>query len=120
MIGLRQSMLKSGLIVMTALAAMSVPAAAKKASTSGPVITMSEGFRAAAQAADSAIKAGDANTAQAQISSLTPVSDYEAYVAAALRFELAVLKRNFQGQRVALTDMFKTNSVPKKDAPRLR
>ena len=120
MIGLRQSMLKSGLLVMTALAAMSVPAAAKKASTSGPVITMSEGFRAAAQAADSAIKAGDANTAQAQISSLTPVSDYEAYVAAALRFELAVLKRNFQGQRVALTDMFKTNSVPKKDAPRLR
>lgn len=120
MIGLRQSMLKSGLLVMTALAAMSVPAAAKKASTSGPVITMSEGFRAAAQAADSAIKAGDANTAQAQISSLTPVSDYESYVAAALRFELAVLKRNFQGQRVALTDMFKTNSVPKKDAPRLR
>jgi hypothetical protein len=49
-----------------------------------------------------------------------PVSDFEAYTAAALRFELAVLKRNFQAQRVALTDMFKTASVPKKDAPRLR
>ena len=120
MIGLRNSMLKSGLLAITALAAISAPAAAKKAATNGPEITMSERFRAAAQAADSAIKAGDANSAQAQISGLTPVSDYEAYVAAALRFELAVLKRNFQGQRVALTDMFKTNSVPKKDAPRLR
>jgi hypothetical protein len=81
---------------------------------------MSGGFRAAAQAADSAVKAGDVNTAQSQISGLMPVSDFEAYTAAALRFELAVLKRNFQAQRVALTDMFKTASVPKKDAPRLR
>ena len=120
MIALRQSMLKSGLLAITAVAAFSTPAAAKKASASGTTIVMSEGFRAAAQAADSAIKAGDVNAAQAQISGLTPTSDYEAYAAAGLRFELAVLKQNFQAQRVALTDMFKTSSVPKKDAPRLR
>lgn len=96
------------------------PAIAKKPVVAGPVIEMSPSFRAAAQAADSAIKAGDVATAQAQISGLMPVGDFEAYVAAALRFEAAVLKRDFQAQRVALTDMFKTSSVPKKDAPRLR
>lgn len=120
MVRLRHSMLKSGLFAIAAVAAASGPAMAKKSAASGPVIVMSETFRAAAQAADSAIKAGDANTAQAHISGLMPVSDFEAYAAAALRFELAVLKRNFQAQRVALTDMFKTVSVPKKDAPRLR
>lgn len=120
MVRLRHSALKSGIFVLAAATAAISPAIAKKPAASGPVIVMSPTFRAAAQAADSAIKAGDVNTAQAQISGLMPVSDFEAYTAAGLRFELAVLKRNFQGQRVALTDMFKTSSVPKKDAPRLR
>jgi len=120
MVRLRHPVLKSGLLVIATAAVASAPAMAKKPAAGGPVIVMSEGFRAAAQAADSAVKAGDVNTAQSQISGLMPVSDFEAYTAAALRFELAVLKRNFQAQRVALTDMFKTASVPKKDAPRLR
>ena len=120
MVRLRHPVLKSGLLVIATAAVASAPAMAKKPAAGGPVIVMSGGFRAAAQAADSAVKAGDVNTAQSQISGLMPVSDFEAYTAAALRFELAVLKRNFQAQRVALTDMFKTASVPKKDAPRLR
>jgi hypothetical protein len=86
----------------------------------GPAIQMSDGFRAATQAAEGAIKAGNAAAAQAAISGLMPVSDFEAYVAAGLRFELAVLKVDRQAQRVALNDMFKTSSVPKGDMPRLR
>jgi len=117
---LRHFMLKSGLIAIAGAAMASAPAMAKKPVASGSVVIMSESFRTAAQAADSAIKVRDVSTAQAQISSLMPVSDFEAYAAAALRFELAVLKRDFQAQRIALTDMFKTASVPKKDAPRLR
>lgn len=96
-----------------------VPAHAKKAA-SGPAVQMSESFRASAQAADAAIKAGDGVSAQSHIAGLMPSSDFEAYVAAGLRFETAVLKRDYQAQRIALTDLFKTSSVPKKDAPRLR
>ncbi|HEX7742649.1 MAG TPA: hypothetical protein VF442_09495 [Sphingobium sp.] len=117
---LRHSMLTYGALAMAGAMLASAPASAKKPSASGTVITMSDQFRTAAQAADSAIKAGDVATAQSQIAGLTPTSDFEAYVASALRFELAVLKRDFQAERVALTDMFKTASVPKKDAPRLR
>ncbi|HEX7877061.1 MAG TPA: hypothetical protein VF489_10810 [Sphingobium sp.] len=117
---LRQSMLTYGGLAMAGALMASAPALAKKPAASGSVITMSDRFRTAAQAADSAIKAGDVATAQSQIAGLTPTSDFEAYAAAALRFELAVLKRDFQAERVALTDMFKTASAPKKDAPRLR
>ncbi|WP_327754795.1 hypothetical protein VVT58_04850 [Sphingobium sp. SJ10-10] len=116
---MRHSILTCGLLAGAALL-VAVPAVAKKPVAAGPVIAMSDGFRATTQAADSAIKAGDASTAQAQISSLMPVSDFEAYVAAGLRFELAVLKVDRQAQRVALNDMFKTSSVPKTDMPRLR
>ncbi|AMK23541.1 MULTISPECIES: hypothetical protein [unclassified Sphingobium] len=116
---MRHSILTCGLLAGAALL-VAVPAVAKKPVAAGPVIVMSDGFRATTQAADSAIKAGDASTAQAQISSLMPVSDFEAYVAAGLRFELAVLKVDRQAQRVALNDMFKTSSVPKTDMPRLR
>lgn len=118
---LRYMTLTFGLLAMTgAMAALSPAMAAKNSAPGSPVIEMSSNFRAAAQAADSAIKAGDVATAQAQISGLMPTTDFEAYTAAGLRLELAVLKRDFQAQRVALTDMFKTTSVPKKDAPRLR
>lgn len=96
------------------------PALAKKQTVSGPVIQMSDSFRATAQAANNAIKADDVAGAQAQISGLMPATDFEQYAAAGLRFELAVLKRDVQAQRIALTDMFKTSSVPAKDAPRLR
>nr|WP_087575129.1 hypothetical protein [Sphingomonas sp. CDS-1] len=116
---MRHSILTCGLLAGGALL-VAVPAVAKKPVAAGPVIVMSDGFRATTQAADSAIKVGDASTAQAQISSLMPVSDFEAYVAAGLRFELAVLKVDRQAQRVALNDMFKTSSVPKTDMPRLR
>lgn len=86
----------------------------------GPPIEMSDGFRADVSAADAALKAGDVATARARISTLTPVTDFEAYVAAGLRFELAVQRRDVQAERIALTDMFKTSAVPKSDAPRLR
>lgn len=117
---LRHSVLKFGGITLAGAIMAVAPAMAKKPSATGPEIVMSDTFRGSAQAADGAIKAGDVATAQARILSLMPSSDFEAYTAAALRFELAVLKRDFQAQRVALTDMFKTSSVPKKDAPRLR
>ena len=116
----RHRTLKYGLLSIGITLAASSPAMAMKAAATGPVIIMSPNFRAAAQAAESAIKARDISTAQAQIGSLMPTGDFEAYVASALRFELAVLKRDFQAQRIALTDMFKTASVPQEDAPRLR
>lgn len=119
MASLRHSICKLGLLAGAAVLA-STPALAKKPVAAGPVIEMSDSFRAATQAADSAIKAGDAATAQSQIAGLMPVSDFENYVAAGLRFELAVLKIDRQAQRVALNDMFKTSSVPKTDMPRLR
>lgn len=117
---LRYSTLTFGLLAMTGAIVAVSPVSAKKPVSNSPVIEMSPPFREAAQAADNAIKAGDVATAQAQISGLMPATDFEAYTAAGLRFELAVLKRDFQAQRVALTDLFKTASVPKKDAPRLR
>lgn len=109
-----------GLLATAGVIAAATPAMAKKQSASGPVVQMSESFRASAHAADAAIKAGDAASAQARIAALMPSSDFEAYVAAGLRFEAAVLRQDYQAQRIALTDMFKTSSVPKKDAPRLR
>ncbi|WP_176591156.1 hypothetical protein [Sphingobium sp. EM0848] len=115
---MRHSILTCALLAGAAV--LATPAGAKKPVAAGPVIEMSDSFRAATQAADSAIKAGDVSGAQAKISGLMPVSDFEAYVAAGLRFELAVLKVDRQAQRVALNDMFKTSSVPKTDMPRLR
>lgn len=116
----RHSTLKYGLLAMAGAMALAAPSFAKKASVSGPAIQMSDSFRAAAQAADAGIKAGDVATAQAHISGLMPMTDFENYAAAGLRFELAVLRRDVQAQRIALTDMFKTSSVPTRDAPRLR
>ncbi|WP_313802002.1 hypothetical protein [Sphingobium sp.] len=115
---LRHSILTLGL--MAGMVGLATPALAKKPVVVGPVIEMSDSFRAATQAAGNAIRAGDVATAQAQISGLMPVSDFEAYVAAGLRFELAVRRMDRQAQRVALNDMFKTSSVPKMDMPRLR
>ena len=118
---MRYSVLKFGALALAGAMLASGPAMAKKKPVvAGPPIAMSDGFRAAAQAADAAIKAGDVATAQSQIIGLMPVSDFENYAAAGLRFELAVRKADRQAQRVALTDMFKTSSVPKGDLPRLR
>jgi hypothetical protein len=100
--------------------AISSPAHAKKAVNVGPPIAMSDTFRAAAKSAETALNAGDVATANAQIASLTPTSDFEIYVAAGLRFQLAAARGDIQAQRIALTDMFKSNSVPANDAPRLR
>lgn len=102
-----------------AAGAVSPPAHAKKANV-GPPIVMSNAFRAAAQNAETALNAGDVATANIQIASLSPSSDFEVYAAAALRFELASKRNDIQAQRIALTDMFKSNSVPPNDAPRLR
>ncbi|WP_313333247.1 hypothetical protein [Sphingobium yanoikuyae] len=110
-----------GLPVMLAGAMLATPAAAKKKIVvAGPPIEMSDAFRADVQAAEAAIKARDASTANLRIAALNPTTDMEAYAAAGLRFEVAVLRRDIQAQRIALTDMFKTSSVPKADAPRLR
>lgn len=105
-------------LVVTA-GAISSPANAKKANV-GPPIAMSNAFRAAAQNAETALNAGDVATANTQIASLSPSSDFEVYAAAALRFALASKRNDIQAQRIALTDMFKSNSVPPNDAPRLR
>ncbi len=94
--------------------------AKKKIVVAGPPIAMSENFKTEAQAASAAIKARDAATAGTRIGMLSPTNDFESYVAAALRFELAMLRGDMQAERIALTDMFKTTSVPAKDAPRLR
>lgn len=112
----------AGLTIMVAAGmTMAGTAAAKKASgAAGPAITMSDMFRSNAQAAEAALKARDTAGASARILALSPVSDFEAYTAAALRFQLAAQRSDVQAQRIALTDMFKTNSVPAKDAPRLR
>lgn len=99
--------------------AISSTAQAKKANA-GPPIMMSDAFRAAAKSAETALNLGDVTTASAQIASLSPSSDFELYAAAALRFELASKRGDIQAQRIALTDMFKSNSVPPNDAPRLR
>ncbi|MGC4251088.1 MAG: hypothetical protein QM605_06345 [Sphingobium sp.] len=101
------------------VAMLASPASAKK-KDSGPVIQMSESFRTNVQAAQAALKSGDTATASARISALTPATDFEAYAAAGLRFQIAVQRQNVQAERLALTDMFKTSSVPKADAPRLR
>ncbi|WHO41151.1 tetratricopeptide repeat protein [Sphingobium sp. AP49] len=118
----RVSILTFGLPVALAGAMLLAgPASAKKKIVvAGPPIQMSDAFRADVQAAEAAIKARDASTANLRIATLSPTTDFEAYVAAGLRFETAVLRRDVQAQRIALTDMFKTSSVPKTDAPRLR
>jgi hypothetical protein len=94
--------------------------AKKKIVVAGPPIAMSDSFRAEAQAATAAIKARDAALAGTRIGMLSPTNDFESYIVAALRFELAMLRGDMQAERIALTDMFKTTSVPAKDAPRLR
>lgn len=111
---LSQFLVATALIASPALAKKKVPPVA------GPPILMSDSFRASVQAAQNALRARDAAAAQSSISALMPSNDFEAYVAAGLRFELASQKLDPQAQRIALTDMFKTNSVPKTDAPRLR
>lgn len=99
----------------------STPAVAKKKPiVSGPPIEMSDSFRANVQAAEAALKARDVAAATGRIAALGPATDFEAYVAAGLRFELAAQRRDVQAQRLALTDMFKASAVPKTDAPRLR
>lgn len=108
------------LVALAALMATSPAPAKKKPVVVGPPIVMADAFRADAQAADAALKARDSATAGARIGALMPVTDFEAYVAAGLRFQLAVQRRDVQAQRVALTDLFKTSSLPRVDAPRLR
>ena len=110
----------SHFLVATALIASPALAKKKVPPVAGPPILMSDSFRASVQAAQNALRARDAAAAQSSISALMPSNDFEAYVAAGLRFELASQKLDPQAQRIALTDMFKTNSVPKTDAPRLR
>lgn len=94
------------------------PGQAKK--VTAPEIVMSDNFRASLQAARAAIKAGDVTTAGNRVGSLYPATDFEQYAAAGARFEYAVMRRDVQAQRIALTDMFKTSAVPRTDAPRLR
>ncbi len=108
-----------GGVALAGAALLASPAVAKKKDV-GPVIQMSDSFRANVQAAQTALQTGDKGTASARISALSPSSEFESYTAAALRFELAVQQQNVQAERLALTDMFKTDFVPKADAPRLR
>ncbi|QGP80783.1 hypothetical protein [Sphingobium sp. CAP-1] len=105
--------------VMAAAMLVSPVAAKKKVVVAGPPIVMADAFRANAQAADAALKARDVGTASARIAALAPATDFEAYVAAGLRFQLAVQRRDVQAERIALTDMFKTSALPRSDAPRL-
>ncbi|WP_420146051.1 tetratricopeptide repeat protein [Sphingobium sp.] len=110
---------------LTALAAVAVvvatPAVAKKKLVvAGPPITMSDTFRAGVQSAEAALKAGNSTAAATQIATLSPTNDFESYIVAGLKFQLASQKRDIQAQRLALTDLFKTTALPRGDAPRLR
>ncbi|MEC3949647.1 hypothetical protein [Sphingobium sp. HWE2-09] len=107
---------------LAALALFATPAIAKKKAPviAGPPIEMSDSFRAAAQSAEAALKTRDATTAGARISALSPTNDFESYVAAGMRFQLAAQRRDVQAERIALTDMFKTSALPRGEAPRLR
>ncbi|MCP1469787.1 hypothetical protein J3E64_001469 [Sphingobium sp. OAS761] len=106
--------------LLVALIVAAPVAAKKRPLVAGPPIMMSDNFRTQVQAAESALRARDLTNANARISGLMPASDFEAYVAAGLRFELATQRRDVQAQRLALTDMFKTSALPRSDAPRLR
>lgn len=106
-----------GLFVGTLI---SSPLQAKKSSAGGPEIAMSDGFRTSVQAAQTALRAGDVATASGQVASLQPTNGFESYVAASLRFEVAAKRGDVQAERIALTDMFKTNAVPASQAPNLR
>ncbi|MDO7833493.1 tetratricopeptide repeat protein [Sphingobium sp. HBC34] len=103
-----------------ALMTASPVAAKKKPVVAGPPIVMADAFRANAQAAEAALRMRDSAGASARIGALSPTNDFEAYVTAGLRFQLAVQRRDVQAQRVALTDLFKTSAIPRADAPRLR
>lgn len=105
---------------MAGVVMIASPVSAKKKPAPGPVITMTDSFRTTAGQAEAALKAGDLGTAGARIGALSPSNDLENYVVAGLRFELALRRNDAQAQRIALTDMFKTTSLPKADAPRLR
>lgn len=97
------------------------PAFAKKPPiVAGPPIVMADDFRLGSQAAEAALAARDAATAGTRISALNPTTDFESYVAASLRFQLAAQRRDVQAERIALTDMFKTTALPRGEAPRLR
>lgn len=99
---------------------VSPPAQARKKVDAGPPVALTDSFRASVAAVRAAFAAGDLVTAQARIGGLMPTSDLENYIAAGLRFEAASKRGDVQAQRIALTDMFKTQSVPPADAPRLR
>lgn len=94
--------------------------AKKKPIVVGPPIALSDSFRANVQAVETALRARDAATADARIATLGPATDFEAYVTAGLRFQLATMRRDVRAQRIALTEMFKTSALPRSDAPRLR
>ncbi|WP_394440630.1 hypothetical protein ACGGKE_05150 [Sphingobium naphthae] len=114
----------SGGLMLAAMAGMlataPVSARKKKIVVAGPPITMSDAFRASAAEAEAALKARDTTTAASRIGALMPTTDFEAYVAAGMRYQLAVQRRDVQAQRLALTDLFKTTAVPRTEAPRLR
>lgn len=98
------------------------PAIAKKKQppVAGPPIMMSDAFRADTAAAATALRNGDVAAAGARIGALMPANDFETYVVAGLRYQLAVARRDVQAQRIALTDLFKTQALPASEAPRLR
>ncbi|WIW89747.1 tetratricopeptide repeat protein [Sphingobium sp. V4] len=115
------TVISCGLSVAAAVMLAGTPALAKKKLVvAGPPITMSDAFRANVQSAEAALKARDVTTAATHINALMPTTDFEAYAAAGLRYQLAVQRRDVQAQRIALTDLFKTTAVPRTDAPRLR
>ena len=87
----------------------------KQPVVSGPPIAMSDAFRANVQAAEAALKARDAATAGTRISGLSPSNDFESYVAAGLRFQLAAQRNDVQAKRIALTDMFKKDTLKEVD-----
>lgn len=103
-------------VVMAATPAM----AKKRPVVAGPPIAMSDAFRIGVEGAEAALKSGDAAAAGTRIAALSPANDFESYVAAGLRFQLASRRGDVQAKRIALTDLFKTSALPRGDAPRLR
>ncbi len=106
--------------LMIGAVVMLAPTVEAKKASGTPSTEMSDAFRTNLAAAQAALKAGDIGSARTAVAALTPMTDFEVYAAAGVRFQLAAQRRDIQAQRIALSDMFKSSAVPRTEAPRLR
>ena len=82
-------------------------------------LTASPAFRTAAEQVRSVLASGDLRAADAQLSSMTPASPLETYIAGSLAMELAVKRNDLVAQRTAVTRMLESSGAPEAELPRL-